>query len=430
VLSGGFRKLARVAVLAVAAIFVWAVAPALSTTPYVPRAVDFEQQLGGLVERAGGGVRAASHGGPGHAEGQVRFRTPPIRAPRRFDMVGVARHIEDLEYRTRRDGEPWSGWVEAADGSPVWAGGADWVQVRSRGARFSGRLHYVNVTGTDTPLQRLLTGVRSAVSSVVAGGFGTDEAIAGSGLRYVPRSAWGAERKNGGCLPRAKPSAGKVKLAAVHHTVSTNDYTPEMGPSVVLGICSYHRNANGWNDIGYNALVDRFGVLYEGRAGGLAQAVIGAHAAGWNSLSTGVALIGNHTIERPGSPALAKLVKWLAWKVTNHGWPRATGRRRLKSLGGSLNRYPKGQRVRLNRVLTHRHLNSTQCAGDGTEPLMKRIRRRIQNTIERWGGEAPALVPTEGQPPAPEPPPDDGGIPPAESDTSNGGTATTPNVPL
>ena len=76
----------------------------------------------------------------------------------------------------------------------------------------------------------------------------------------------------------------------MHHTVTTNDYGPEDSAGIVLGIARYHRDSNGWNDLGYNFLVDKYGQVFEGRAGGIDAPVIGAQAQGYNSVSTGIAV--------------------------------------------------------------------------------------------------------------------------------------------
>ena len=57
--------------------------------------------------------------------------------------------------------------------------------------------------------------------------------------------------------------------------------------------------SNGWNDIGYNFLVDPFGQIFEGRGGGMTRNVIGAHAEGFNTGSVGVAVLGSYGSTAP-----------------------------------------------------------------------------------------------------------------------------------
>jgi hypothetical protein len=162
----------------------------------------------------------------------------------------------------------------------------------------------------------------------------------------------------------------------VHHTVSLNDYSPEDAPAIVLAICRYHRNSNGWNDIGYQALVDKYGVLYEGRAGGLDAPVLGANAQGFNAQSAGIASIGDNTSVTLSDPALDSLADYVRWKLTVHGLP-LSGQTTLVSAGGASSRYAAGRRVRVPRVLGHRDTNSTACPGSALYAQLDDLRARV-----------------------------------------------------
>jgi N-acetylmuramoyl-L-alanine amidase len=371
-----------------AAVLSWSVAPALSLTPYVPEAVDFEQGVP-AVERVadrGDSTRASVARQHGHDEGPVRFRSPVIDAPARFDLVGVGGELRPLEYRARLDGEEWTRWVETANGDPVYFGGADQVQVRSRGARPEGRLHYVNVSGTQTAASRILTAARGAVNSALISAASVASAGAvPSRPEMVSRGEWGANRDTGGCRPRSDPARGEVKAAIVHHTVSANRYDPEEAPRLVLGICRFHRNGNGWNDVGYNFLIDRFGTIYVGRAGGVRNAVVGSHAAGYNAQTTGIASIGTHTSQPISAEAEDAFERLIAWKLALHG-TKATGKTKLVSAGGGGNRFAAGRRVRVKRVFGHRRVNVTECPGDELKRMLEVIRERAQQLIAGSGG--------------------------------------------
>ena len=369
-----------------AAAAVWALAPALSARPYVPPAQDFEQPVAGIAS-----VTARATEGHG-SEGPVTHRSGVIEAPARFDAVGIGGELRPVEYRARDEGGTWTPWQETANGDPVWFGGADQLQLRTRGWRPAGTLHYVNVSGDATPGEGLLTSARSAVNSVVVAATGVlgpgDAAAAPAKPAIVSRAAWGANQDDGGCRPRRDASYGRVKAAAVHHTVSANSYTQKEAPAMVLAICRFHKYGNGWDDIGYNALVDRFGNLYAGRAGGIGKPVIGAHAQGFNDQTTALASLGTHSKNGISREALRSSAKYLAWKLAHHGKP-AVGRVRLVSGGGDLNRYPEGEKVYVPRVSGHRKLGLTECPGDGLNRQLDELRRRAQRRIDAAGGVKP-----------------------------------------
>ncbi|MFF5440568.1 peptidoglycan recognition protein [Streptomyces achromogenes] len=175
--------------------------------------------------------------------------------------------------------------------------------------------------------------------------------------KIVTRRGWGADeslREHGFVYTK------RIKAAFVHHTASGNKYTCAQAPSVIRGIYRYHVKSMGWRDIGYNFLVDKCGKLYEGRAGGVAKAVLGAHTLGFNTDSMGVAVIGSYGTTQPPGAAVTAVARLAAWKLGLYGAdPRA--KTYLTSGGGNL--YPKGKKVRLNVMSGHRDGYATECPG-------------------------------------------------------------------
>ena len=396
--TGVGRRVRRLALCASLLATGWVAAPALSADPYMPEAVDFDQRLPELSRMSAEAVArtADEHAGEGPETG---FRSPVIRAPDRFDLVGLAGELRPLELRARETDGAWSDWIETGNGDPIYFGGAEEVQLRAHGWRPAGRLHYVNVSGTTSGASSALTSVRRAINSAFISAAAVLEAPASAATErpaIVTRSGWGATGE-GGCAPRSAPEKGTVKAATVHHTVTAGRYSESEAPGIVLGICRYHRNANGWNDIGYNALVDRFGNIYAGRAGGLRKAIVGAHAQGFNAQTAGVAAIGTHTSTPITAAAKEGFVSFLAWKLSTHGLS-ATGKTTLTSAGGSASRYPSGQRVRLNRIFGHGRVGLTACPGEELERQLGKLRRAVQARMD-GGGEPDPLPPI---------PPDDG----------------------
>jgi len=327
------------------------------------------------------------------AAGRVVSR--PLKAPKRFDLVGLRWRSgpseAPLEIRVRREGEGWSEWVNATRDTehapdpghgerdstrvsePVWADGADQVQYRTSERLGGVKLKFINTTGTATAADRAETAVRNAASKGITGVARLFTATGAAQPAMITRSQWGADR----CRPRAPSAAGSVKAVFVHHTVTANSYSRSEARSMVLGICLFHRNTNGWDDIGYNFLVDKYGQIFEGRNGGLRRANVGAQAQGWNSQSTGIANLGDFSSAGQSSAALSAMDRLITWKLQVHRTPLG-GRVTLVSAGGSLNRYPAGRRVSFNRISGHRDGNLTECPGNALYSQLPRLRRAVE----------------------------------------------------
>jgi hypothetical protein len=371
------RQVLKAGALAAAAGALRPSAPALAARPAL-----FELDLEGIATD-----RAAAAGAGGWRT------TPVVRAPRRFDLIGLrwARGSRaEAQVRARRRGGGWTDWVALhptgdhgpdrgrppAGTDPAFTGTADEFQLRLRGTPRALRARFVRALPTATLASRVGRRLRRRSRAARRGQAGTPPPI-------VSRTEWGADS----VPPREPPTYGDVQLAFVHHTVTANGYAPEESPAIVLGIARYHRDGNGWNDIGYNFLVDTYGQVFEGRAGGIDQAVVGAQAQGYNSVSTGIACLGTFTDVAQSPQGMDALARLIGWKLALHGVP-TDGAVTVISAGGPSNRYAAGTPVTFERISGHRDGNRTSCPGDVLYAQLDELR----SAAARFAGPAAGLT--------------------------------------
>lgn len=231
-------------------------------------------------------------------------------------------------------------------------GEVDGVQLRatSREGRVPRDLELSVVDPGTSPADSFTAGATSTLGNLsvasAQGGTGDTSGVRAPRPRIRSRQAWGADES----LRSGEPSYGRVKAGFVHHTVNANDYSRADVPAIIRGIYAYHTQSQGWSDIGYNFLVDRFGRIWMGRFGGRRRAVIGAHTYGYNHLSTGVAAIGNFEERRPTLDMQRAFGHLLAWKLGLHGV--AAGDREV---------WLEGSRFRA--INGHRDAGQTACPG-------------------------------------------------------------------
>ncbi|MET7457441.1 N-acetylmuramoyl-L-alanine amidase [Streptomyces sp. NPDC005574] len=173
----------------------------------------------------------------------------------------------------------------------------------------------------------------------------------------MSRAAWGADES----LNNEAPEYGTtINAVFVHHTAQTNSYSCTDSPAIVRGLRALHLN-QGWKDIGYNFVVDKCGTIFEGRKGGIDRPVIGAQAEGFNTNTTGIAVIGTFTTEDAPVAAKAAIARVAAWKL---GQYKVDPLGKVTLTAGKANgKFQLGQSAVFNRISGHRDAYATECPG-------------------------------------------------------------------
>jgi hypothetical protein len=191
----------------------------------------------------------------------------------------------------------------------------------------------------------------------------------------ITRAQWGADERIRGSIDYGRP----VKVGFVHHTVQSNSYRAADSAALIRADYLYHVKTRGWSDIGYNFVVDRYGQVFEGRAGGMDRSVLGAHTGGMNSGSFGVALIGDFSTASVPGVAQRALARLFAWKLdVHHSDPLGTTV--MRSAGGSTSRYKAGRLVTVRNISGHRDTNLTACPGAKGYTILAGLRRTVNAT--------------------------------------------------
>jgi hypothetical protein len=280
------------------------------------------------------------------------------RAPRAFQLAGVRwQGTAGLELRAHRVDGRWTRWVAASNEAPVWTGAATTVQLRRAGPGTARRIRL------------------SFISSPRVDAVTASPALARTSRpAIITRAGWKADERIRRDDPEIAPA---VKMVHVHHTDTASVYSCRDSARIVRGIYAYHVKTNGWDDIGYNFLIDRCGQVFEGRWGGITTPVVGAHARGFNTGSSGIAVIGNFTSSPPTNAARRALRNLIAWRLdVAHVDP--TKRTVMVTAGNE--RFPPGARVRLRTVSGHRDTGATSCPGAALYALLPRIAEGARKT--------------------------------------------------
>lgn len=320
-----------------------------------------------------------------------------------FQTIGVTWSIAagsvdpGIQVRTRVSGQ-WSSWaaLSTSDSSPD-AGTADARHVVRRGtdpmsigdadaiqlsfgataADISGDMRLALIGSPQTSVTSgAATSSALGTAAITPAVFSTGALRSMVAPTVITRAQWGAPAQ--ACVPDV---ASGLVGAVVHHTAGSNNYTTvAQAEQQIRNDAAYHINVQGWCDLGYNFVVDKWGNIYEGRAKSLTEPVVGAHAGGFNTGTVGVAMLGTYDA-LPSAATQQAVAQIIGWRLGQYGVdPRGT---MSYTTGVGVNSRFQNQTVTLPRVIGHRDVGYTACPGNGGYAALPNIRTMAWD-VAKW----------------------------------------------
>lgn len=351
------------------------------------------------LQEADGGIEMSSADG-----GQGEYITPVIEAPFGATHIGIhwkENHADESSItaflRTSEDGVNFGDWTAATteknEGpNDMSSEEAFAALIGTEKTKFAQAMLQIPAEGENkTKITQLtLTFLNSAdesaqttkklslASNTLAEGVAVEKTSpGGQKVSVISREEWGADesyrldRKGKEEWPRSYHGTRKV---IVHHTAvasSNGEIDLAANMAEVRSIYYYHAVTKNWGDIGYNALVDAAGNVYEGRYGThgtsptrtnptpeqiMALDVEAGHAFSYNSGSFGISAMGDFSSFPLPAAQKTGLEKAMAFVVDSRG---------INTLGNSdFLRYDGTWHPNLNNVVAHRDVEATLCPGE------------------------------------------------------------------
>ena len=289
--------------------------------------------------------------------------------------------VVEFQSKDLNTGE-WGDWLSAElmtdidenASEAVWVGPSSAVNVRAfrDGIDISEQLtaHLITTSESRSDVRLASSGGGTGISRILPA-----TVTPGTGApTFITREEWNADTVDSSRLSYAK----ELKAICIHHTGGSNTYTAAQSPQVVRGMFTYHTKTLGWADLGYNVVVDKYGQIFEGRAGGLHRNVAGAHARGFNTGSCGISVMGDYMDIPVPTAALNAVATVAAWKLASTFTQDVYGTETWTVTTSNVKR---NGTFSMPHLFAHRDVNYTDCPGDTYYGQLPELRSLVQQKL-------------------------------------------------